>query len=78
MRDTLENLPCIFDQSYTWITFKIIDGEFVNVSEDRFLEEVARVIDELGFCRVFEDPAEGLLWISGVGENPDKRYVYYR
>ncbi len=77
MRERLEKLPCTFDKDYAWSNFKTLDGEFVSVSEERFLEEAYKVIDEIGFCRVFEDPDEGCLWISGVGEDPEKRYIYH-
>ncbi len=77
MRETLEKLHCIFDTDYTWEYFKTVEGEFVSVSEERLVEEACRTIDEIGFCRVFEDLDEGCIWISGVGEDPDKRYVYH-
>jgi len=78
MRETLERLHCVFDRDYAWSYFETVDGVFVSVSEERLVEEACRVIDEIGFCRVFEDSAEGRIWICGVGEDPDKRYVYYR
>jgi len=74
----------IIDESETWSYFQTLDGVFKKVTKEQLHREVelinAWLTGYLGtktLCRIFVDNDDMVLWISGVGLDPDERYVYW-
>lgn len=67
------------EHKWKWRSFKEqADGEYIEVKNKiELLEQGNRVINEIGFCRLFVDVSEGIIWLSGLGSDPEKRCVYY-
>jgi hypothetical protein len=47
------------------------------VSRSTLKSEVNKVLDEIGFCRVYWDVMGNRLYISGIGADETKRYCFY-
>jgi hypothetical protein len=65
------------DESENWEDFQDLDGEFTKISKDELRDEAELVMDELGYCRIFVDRSDEIIWVSGIGSDPQERYIYY-
>lgn len=65
------------DESEAWSEFKKLDGVFTQVSKEQLRLEASKVIDEVGIYRIFVDRDAKTVWISGLGPDPQERYVYW-
>ena len=68
-------------EAKTWKEYKaqFEEGSLIEsqVTREQLREEVAETIKELGSCTVFYDRGSIMLWIKGVGPEPDKTYLYW-
>jgi hypothetical protein len=67
----------VVDHGWRFSEFVKKGGSFEEVRSLEALYEKGRMVEEeIGFCRLFVDLRAGVLWLSGLGEDPQERYIY--